>query len=102
LSSKAQVQNLCALTFKFVKSEGRKARGNPDSRSAYFVIPENWTAAWIATLRASWANPRGDGQSSRTFHPVAIAKTIHIPATADKVYDPRRHQACRAIATWTD
>jgi hypothetical protein len=55
-----------ALTFKFVKSEGRKARGNPDSRSAYFVIPENWTPAWIATLRASWANPRGDGQSSRT------------------------------------
>jgi large subunit ribosomal protein L34 len=43
-----------ALTFKFVKSEGCKARGNPDSRSAYFVIPENWTAAWIATsLRAS-------------------------------------------------
>jgi hypothetical protein len=44
-----------ALTFKFVKSEGRKARGNPDSRSAYFVIPENWTAAWkshVATLLA--------------------------------------------------
>jgi hypothetical protein len=33
---------------------GPQARGNPDGLSASFVVPENGTAAWIATLlRAS-------------------------------------------------
>jgi hypothetical protein len=43
-----------ALTFKLVKSEGRKARGNPSDFSVCRDVPGNCEVAWIATaLRAS-------------------------------------------------
>jgi hypothetical protein len=48
-------RKICALTFKLVRHcEGVSAVGNPDGLSACLAVPENGTAAWIATsLRAS-------------------------------------------------
>jgi hypothetical protein len=53
LPSKTRTQNLCAH-LQTRQKRGREHRGNPDGLSASFVVPENGTAAWIATsLRSS-------------------------------------------------